>query len=307
MQECKVGAIDLGSNSLRMLIALNKKNNLITLQSELRETRLGEKLQGGGSLHPAARARTQRGICELLGIIAAARVERGIVVATGAVRDATDGKSFLRELGEKSLYPVRLLSEREEACFGFQGALLNLGAKGDAKEDFLVLDLGGRSCEISWQDQGKFYFRSFSFGAVSLNDDFFPGQQKTAAGFQRLQSYVKQLLHTEKNLPLKAASRQVVVLGGTVTTLAALAMGIKEFAPGCVHGQKLVKKDLDVITQELRCSSTLQLQRLLPFAPRRAEIITAGAAALSATLEYLEKEMLQVSEQGVIHGVLLSL
>jgi exopolyphosphatase / guanosine-5'-triphosphate,3'-diphosphate pyrophosphatase len=123
--ETKVGAIDLGSNSLRLLLALVHKKGLEPLYGELRETRLGEKLHCGGSLYPPARVRTLAALSDLLGIMMQERVERGLVVATSAVREAGDGALFLGAVSKISPYPVRLLSGREEAYYSFRGACDN--------------------------------------------------------------------------------------------------------------------------------------------------------------------------------------
>ena len=303
----KVGAIDLGSNSLRLLVALVHEKGLQPLRGELRETRLGEKLHWGGHLNPPARVRTLEALSALLEIMAEEQVESGIVVATSAVREAVDGALFLQEMEKISLYPVRLLSEREEAYYGFRGAVENIVGASSAG-DLLVLDLGGRSSEFAWQERETFHYHSFSFGAVSLNEAFFPpDSRQTAKEYQDLQMHVRQALHLEKSLTVAAESRGLVGLGGTVTTLGALAQELHSFESGCVHGCRLLREEVDVITQKLRCRSPAQRALLLPFAPQRADIITAGAAALSALLECLGKESLYVSEQGLLHGVLREL
>ena len=302
----KVGAIDLGSNSLRLMVAEVNKNGLKPLRSALRETRLGERLHSGGTLYPPAKLRTLEALSVLLQIMVEEQVERGTVVATSAVREAVDGSGFLMNMAKISPYPVRLLSAREEAYYGFSGAMEStIGLNNEGA--FLVLDLGGRSCEFSWKDNGTFHFYSFTFGAVSLKETFFTTVSPTAKEHDALQVHVGHSLHLEKTLADAASSRELLGLGGTVTTLAALAKELKSFESGCVHGYRLKKDQIDVMGQKLRCSPPAQRARLLPFAPQRADIITAGAVALSALLEGLGKDTLHVSEQGLLHGVLLEL
>jgi exopolyphosphatase / guanosine-5'-triphosphate,3'-diphosphate pyrophosphatase len=151
------------------------------------------------------------------------------------------------------------------------------------------------------------HFHSFSFGAVSLQEAFTPNPRQTKAELEALRRHVRQVLQLEKTLAVAAQSRQLVGLGGTVTTLAALAQELNSFANGCVHGFNLLKEEIDVIAQKLSCCTPAERARLLPFAPRRADIITAGAAALSAILQFLSKDSLHVSEQGLLHGILREL
>ncbi|MEW5919896.1 MAG: hypothetical protein AB1796_02880 [Bacillota bacterium] len=299
----KIGAIDLGSNSLRLLIALVEGQNLLYLRSELRETRLGEKLLPGGPLYPPARERTLAALSALLCIMKQEQVSEGEVVATSAVREAGDGTAFLSEAAGISPYPVRLLTEREEAYYGFKGAIKGTVTAASA-ENFLVLDFGGRSSEFSWQEQGVFRYCSLPLGAVSLTEAFYPGSRRTLEQLNSLQENVKRLMNLQKDLSAAATHRDLVGLGGTVTTLAMLALGLECFVPGCVDDLRLPKKDIDDLERVLRCSSPAQRAHLLPFAPQRAHIIVAGAAALSTLLEYLEKEYIRVSEQGLLHGLL---
>ena len=304
--EAKVGAIDLGSNSLRLLLSLVHAEGLEPLCDELRETRLGEKLHCGGSLYPPARVRTLAALSDLLGIMVKERVERGLVVATSAVREAGDGALFLQEVAKISPYPVRLLSGREEAYYSFRGACdSTVGA--NRGEDLLVLDCGGRSSEFAWQERGVVHFCSFSFGAVSLKEAFTPNPRQAVAELEALRRHVLQELQLEKTIAVAAQSREVVGVGGTVTTLAALAQELNSFGNGCVHGFRLLKEEIDVIAQKFSCCTPAERGRLLPFAPRRADIITAGATALSAVLQFLSKDSLHVSEQGLLHGVLREL
>lgn len=302
----KVGAIDLGSNSLRMLAALVSDKELKPLRGELRETRLGEKLYYAGTLYPPARMRTLAALAELLEIMMEEEVEKGIVVATSAVREAADGATFLREMEIISPYPVRLLSGREEARYGFRGAV---GSEAWMSSDnVLVLDLGGRSTEFSWETEGVFHFCSFTFGAVSLSETFSPlnsGQKSKI--FQPLQIHVREALNKEKALAVAAASRQLIGLGGTVTTLAALANGVKKFESGCVHGYRLSNEAIGNLAQKLSESTPAERVKLLSFAPKRGDIITAGAVAISTIMKCLGIEVMQVSEHGLLHGALREL
>ncbi len=300
----KIGAIDLGSNSLRLLLAFADGRQLLPLRSELVETRLGQKLQPGRPLYPPARARTLAALVRLFQLMEQEGVEAGEVVATSAVREAADGSAFLQETAALSPYPVRLLTAGEEAYYGFRGALHGTGTAVGA-EKILVLDFGGRSSEFSWQQGENFCYCSLPFGAVGLNEAFSAGPGQGAKAAALLRQHIKELLERQEALMAAVPFRELVGLGGTVTTLAMLAHGLQRFETGCVHGLSLSSPVLRNLAELLRNCTPAERARLLPFAPQRADIIVAGAAALLVLLEQLNKDGLIVSENGLLHGLLL--
>ncbi|MDO9536065.1 MAG: hypothetical protein Q7J85_12230 [Bacillota bacterium] len=292
----KVGVIDLGSNSIRLIVAGVYDQRVTTLQSELIETRLGEKLRPGGNLFPAARQRTLEALICLFERMKEEDVKDGLIVATSAVREARDGGSFLDAVRKHSFLPVRLLTPEEEAHYGFLGAREALRNNGFLDEDLIVLDLGGRSSELSWEKRGHFSYKSFSFGAVSLQEQFL-GEGETA-------DLLKARIISELGDASFLYKKELVGLGGTVTTLAALALKLEHYEPGPVHGYLLHKEEIKKWEEIFAGSSPKERRKLLPFAPQRADIIIAGTSALLAIMEYIKKESLTVSEGGLIWGVI---
>ena len=171
INEKTVGAIDLGSNSLRLLVTRSNKGSIRTLYRELRETRLGEGLIPGEKLNSKARERTLQALSSLLRIMKAKRVDEGVIAATSAVREAADGAQLLDDIAAFSPFPVRLLSGEDEAVYGFRGAVRAMGPRLNQMKNVLVLDLGGQSTELSWE---KNIFRGcgLPFGAVNMRDRF---------------------------------------------------------------------------------------------------------------------------------------
>jgi len=301
MKKRTVGAIDLGSNSLRLLVAKFEMGTIKLLRRELRETRLGEGLIPGGKLFPPARERTLQGLSFLLGIMKAEQVSEGVIAATSAVREAADGKQFLNDIAAFSPFPVRLLSGKEEALYGFLGAVRSMGPEGK-KEDLLVLDLGGRSTELSWQEQGIYNGFSLPFGAVNMQDRFLFSLSVENA--QKVKEFVHGLLNEQAGLLPVTKKRELVGLGGTVTTLAALSLRQRIYNPEQVHRYHLSKGEIKKWERIFLHSSRQERAQMLPFSPKRADIITAGTSALLSVMEYLEYDSVVVSEGGILMGIL---
>lgn len=309
MQE-KACVIDLGSNSLRLLIyRLNRDGSPVPLFRKLVETRLGEGLKPGTGLGGLPRQRTLDGFINLITTAKENRVKKGMVVATSAVREAADGQDFLKELSVHSPFPVRLLEEEDEAYFGFLGALKALESTGihvkDSKE-ILTCDLGGRSTELSWETEGVFHWVSLPVGAVGLQERYL--ENFSEENLLKLCQFVQEEGRKRLRGALPALTeKRLVGLGGTVTTLAALVQGLKEYRPECCHGFFLSREEIFRWKEYLRSSSLDERLRLLPFAPQRADIIQAGSAILWAIMELLMQEKMIVSEEGLLYGAAAAL
>jgi len=299
----------LGSNSLRLLIARLDAGEIIAVRRELLETRLGEKLIPGGKLFPEAKRRTLEGIKSLLAIMQQEKVGKGAVIATSAAREACDGFDFLQQISEISLFPVRLLSPQEEAYYGFMGARRALKGRGLEEETMLVLDLGGRSSEVSWVEKGAFCYHSFAFGAVSLQERLENNAALSEVRQEKLQGFLGAKMEEEigKSSPSLLRKKSLVGLGGTIATLAALEQGLDYYQAGAVHGFVLQKKSVERWKNKFAEITRQEIKSLLPFAPQRADIMAAGTTALFSFMEYLQKDNLVVSEEGLLWGFLQSL
>ncbi len=304
--QSKVGVIDLGSNSLRLLICrVDRGEGITPLRHELVETRLAEGLQPGGQLCDGARQRTLQGLGRLLDVLRDLEVQKGVVAATSAVREASDGRDFLREAAAISPYPVQSLEAGDEAYYGFVGALQALktaGIESGGRERVCTCDLGGRSTEFSWEEAGAFQWASLPAGAVGLQEKFLVPSPRE--GLEKLKGFVRREMDNKMGGDVSVlAQKDFVGLGGTVTTLAALVQGLKEYRPEQVHGFSLSKEEVSRWQHTLFSSSLEERRRLLSFAPQRADIIQAGTAALLAIMEYLNQQKMRVSCEGLLFGL----
>ncbi len=305
----KIGVLDLGSNSLRLMVAAVEQGRIIPVRRELRETRLGQGLKPGESLCPEASRRTLEALAELKSIAGEEHVAEGMLVATSAVREASDGQVFLEQAARHFPFPARLLTAREEACFGFQGAVQALEL-----QNGLVVDLGGRSTELSWQEasgEKRFIFLSIPLGAVRLYEEFERGSGPESVQLGLVMEKVRGVLEKEfgraavpfppePGLPL-------VGLGGTITTLAALDCDLTAYDPQRVHGHTISRAVVQQWIKRLQGRSLNEIQHLLSFAPRRADIFPSGVAAWLSILDFCQRQSVIVSEEGLLWGVLESL
>lgn len=296
-------AIDIGTNSVRLLVAdVAWDGASRRIRPVLRRqliTRLGDGLGAGGRIRPEAAARTATAVHDHLGLAAREGAGVPVVVGTYALRAAENPEELLSRLA----VPVRILTGEEEARLGFAGVAAGLGAW-DAS---LVVDIGGGSVELAWGDRGQVTGSlSLPLGCVLLTDRFFAHDPPSQAEVGALLAHVGEVAGGPlSRIPLRG--RGLVGVGGTVTTVTAVAQRLSPYDPARVHGYRLTRRDVDAVTRIL-LSQPLARRRELPgLQPDRADILPAGALVLQHVLSATGQDALVVSEADLLWGALLTL
>jgi exopolyphosphatase / guanosine-5'-triphosphate,3'-diphosphate pyrophosphatase len=279
----RVGAVDLGTNSTRLLVADVEDGVVRELARGLRITRLGEDVDTRRKLLPVAVARVRNVLADYRRELESLGADRTLAVATSAVRDADNGEAFLAEVEWSYGFATRLLSGDEEAELTYRGVAAGRGIEPGT----LIVDIGGGSTELilpSWHV-------SLDVGCVRLTERF--GEDADAAG-----AAVATLL---PDWPVERA----IGVAGTVTSLAALDLGLVDYDPERVHGHVLSSTAVDEQLHRL-ASLTLEQRRQLPgLEPDRAPVIVAGAAILREVLRRYDLDAIEASEHDLLHGVAL--
>ncbi len=319
-------AIDVGTNSVRLLVAevaearpTSRRSShanpcrssprrvlVSSLRLRLRPvlrritiTRLGEGLDAGGAIRPAAAARTAAAIEEFAALAAAAGVPQPLVVGTYALRAARNPEELFRRLDR----PVRVLTGEEEARLGFRGALAGLRIIG-APSHVLVLDIGGGSVELTLgTPRGIEETHSLPLGCVVLTRRFLAHDPPRAAEGAALRAHLARRLG-----PVLARLRRrlrLVGVGGTITTVAALAQRLVPYDPDKVHGYRLSAGAVRALTAGLLSRPLADRRRLPGLQPERADIIGAGALVLEHVLVELGRRFLVVSEADLLWALVL--
>ena len=280
----RVGAVDLGTNSTRLLVADVEDGTVREVERGLRITRLGEAVDTRRKLLPVAIARVRNVLSDYRRELGQLGAERTLAVATSAVRDADNGEAFLGEVEWSYGFTTRLLSGDEEAALTHRGVAS--GRSLDPRT--MIVDIGGGSTELILPDKHT----SLDVGCVRLTERF--GEDADAAG-----AFVGGLI---PNWPVDAA----IGVAGTVTSLAALDLGLVDYDPERVHGHVLTAAAVDEQLRRL-ASLSLEERRCLPgLEPERAPVIVAGAAILREILRRFGLGSIEASERDLLHGVALA-
>ncbi len=279
----RVGAVDLGTNSTRLLVADVEDGRVEEVARGLRITRLGEGVDERRRLLPVPITRVRNVLTDFRRELERLGAERTLAVATSAVRDAENGEAFLGEVEWSYGFTTRLLSGDEEADLTYRGVT----AGRTLAPGTLVVDIGGGSTELILDRRGT----SLDVGCVRMTERF--GEDAETIG-----AFVRE--HVPP-LDVHAA----VGVAGTITSLAALDLGLVDYDPERVHGHVLTPH---AVREQLERLAALPLEdrRMLPgLEPERAPVIVAGAAILEALLAAYGLEQIEVSEHDLLHGVAL--
>lgn len=299
----RVAAIDIGTNTVLLLVAESTPGGIVAIEEVATVTRLGQGVDRARVFHPDAIERTCACLALYADRIRAHGVDRVAVVGTSAMRDATGGERLFDIVRARLGTSVRVLSGREEARLMFAGAVSGLGV---VKWPLIAFDVGGGSTEVVCgtrdpEGQSRLdYFESFDVGSVRLTErhplsdpplesELHAARATAAAAFERI--------------PLRAQGHPIVGIAGTVTTLAAISLGMTTYDASRVHGCVLSTSALERIVGMLAEAPLAERRRLPGMHPGRADIIVAGGIVVLAVLSRLGAAEIQVSDRGLRWGL----
>jgi exopolyphosphatase/guanosine-5'-triphosphate,3'-diphosphate pyrophosphatase len=284
----RVGAVDLGTNSTRLLVADVDGGRVQEVARRTHITRLGEGVDERRKLLPLPVARVRNVLSDYRRELERLGAERVLTIGTSAVRDAENGEAFLGEIEWSYGFATRLVTGDEEAELTLRGVATGL----TLDEGTLVLDVGGGSTELTTTRERT----SIDVGSVRLTERHLRSDPPSPGALAAAASEVRDLLP-------QLEPTTAVGVAGTITTLAALELG--GYDPDRVHGFRLSRAAAER-QLELLASLPLAERRELPgLEPERAPVIVGGAVIVCNVLDRYGLQSLQVSERDLLHGAAL--
>lgn len=301
-REQRIAAIDIGSNSIRQIVADVFPDGTIRVVDEMKAApRLGAGLAELGRLddgHMAEAVEALGRMATLARQLGAKRIE---AVATSAVRDAANGASFLTRVRRETGLKVRLLHGEEEARLAFRSALAHfeLGAGRS-----VVMDIGGGSLELALAAEGLVErLMTFPFGAIRMTEQFLGGGNGPK-GVKKLRKHVRQAIR--KALPLRDwRGAEVIGSGGTFTNLAGMFLARQGIRVRSVHGTRIPRHELEHILEQLSAMTPQERLEVEGLNAGRADIIVGGLAVAAEVMARIEPRELAASGYGIREGLLL--
>ncbi len=296
----RAAAIDIGTNTVLLLVAERRGARLLPLLERATITRLGAGVDATGRLAPEAVARTLACLEDYARELEALGIARLDVVGTSALRDARGGAPFVQGAAARLGVAPRVISGLEEARLSFEGALSGLALEGPG----LVVDVGGGSTELVSGDParpGDVSAVSLDVGSVRLTERLLSRDPPSAEELARVSAAVSAAL-TQARAP--GALGWVVGVAGTVTTLAAVAQGLARYEPARVHGSRLEAAQIAALVERLAALTGAERARVPGLEPQRADVIVAGGLIVQEVLRWAAQPHLVVSDRGVRWGLM---
>jgi exopolyphosphatase / guanosine-5'-triphosphate,3'-diphosphate pyrophosphatase len=299
----RIAAIDIGSNSIRQILADVWPDGRIQVADEMKAApRLGSGLAEHDTLDDAAIARALDALRRMTMLAHRQQADRIEVVATSAVREAANGEAFAAEVRRATGVRVRVLSGDEEARLAFRSALAHFDL-GHGR--VVVMDIGGGSLELALSSDGVVeHLASLPLGALRLTEQFLSGRDQRK-GLAKLRRHVRESIRP--HLPVREwRGARLIGSGGTFTNLAGVHLARQGMTTArTVHGTAIPHVEVERIL-ELLAGQTAAERRSVPgLNPGRADIILAGVATAMEVITRIEARSLQVSAYGIREGLLL--
>lgn len=293
-------AIDIGTNSVKLLVGRVSGQKVQALLHRVEITRLGEGLQASGRISRGAADRTVAAVGQFHELARRRGAERIAAVGTLALRVAENARTFLRRCSLEAGLEVRVLTGEEEAGLSFQGAAWAAKAT-----QVLAIDIGGGSTEVMVGTATKLHAAwSLPVGAVTLTEQFLREDPPAAEELMRLSAEVSR--HLSKVVTRVGKGGELVGVGGTVAAALGLLRRASGDDPRKAHRKTISYEAISALSIHLSLKTVAQREEM-GLEHGRADIIVAGAWILSAAMSHLGAQTLRASAHGLRHGLLIEL
>ena len=294
----KVASIDLGSNSTRMLIADITNGTLTTIYKEHQVTRMADKLSETKIISKEATNRVLKVLAGYFKSINKNNVENIQIVGTAALRDATNSEEITQLIEKKFGFEVDIVSGEEEGVLTSVGVLNSLGSL----ENFLIVDIGGRSTEFIYDEDKKIVSKSINIGVVSLSELFFDKLPPPEKAVLLAREYIESYLFESSTFD----GRLLVGVAGTFTSLASIFLGQTQFNEKEIHLTELKNEDVFKISNELLHLNEPQIiTKYKGLDPKRAKTIQAGILLAKEIISKYNVNSIKVSNSDILEGLIL--
>lgn len=305
----RVAAVDCGTNSIRLLVAdLDPETGTETeIERRMEIVRLGQGVDATGRLADEALERTFAACDRYAEAIRGHGAEQVRFVATSATRDASNRDAFVAGVRERLGVEPEVISGHEEAELSFRGATSALATAAVAHDTpYLVVDIGGGSTEFVLGTGTVEAARSVDVGCVRMTERHLQSDPPTLAQVTAARRDIDAAIDLAAQTVDLSRAKTLVGLAGSVTTIAAIALGLEEYDRARVHLSRIPAEVIRQTAADLLAMSHAQRAAIPVIHPGRVDVIAAGALILAQIVERLGLPELVVSEHDILDGIALS-
>jgi exopolyphosphatase/guanosine-5'-triphosphate,3'-diphosphate pyrophosphatase len=302
----RVAAIDCGTNSIRLLIAdVDGSGQMVEHDRRMTVVRLGEGVDANRRFSEAALQRTFEACEKYAAVIAAHEVEKIRFVATSASRDVSNRDEFAEGVRARLNCELDVISGDEEAELSFLGA--TSGLDHDALGPFLVLDIGGGSTEFVFGTHAPEFARSVNVGCVRMTERHLSEDPPSEEAIALATADIDQAIALAAEVVPITNAKTVVGLAGSVTTVAAMALGLEKYDRDAIHRSVISREAVHTVSRKF-LGMTRSARAELPYMhPGRVDVIAAGALVLDRIMHHVPNGSLFISEHDILDGIAIKL
>ena len=299
----KIGIIDLGSNSARLVIVNLFAEGYFMVVDELKESvRLGQDMERDGFLKPARVAETIKTLKMFRKLCDASGVTRIIAVATEAVRRAKNQRSFLDEIQATCGIKIRVLTSEEEAILVYRGVINTMDIpKG------IVLEIGGGSTKIVYYNRRNMLnYVTLPFGAVTLTGLFSGDGLKPEEQAAKIEEFFTEQLKQVEWLKEVDPDVQMIGVGGSFRNLFKISKMVHKYPLDCVHNYKMQTEDFNPVYDMIKVLDLDRKKKIKGLSAERADILPAALAVIRTFINYMNVESFTFSGAGLREGLMFN-
>ena len=297
----KIGAIDIGTNSMRLLVCDFINDELLNRKKFVNTTRIGKGVDEYGFISQEAIRRNIDALKEFYKLSKSEGCDYIYCIGTSALGDSKNGDDFVRIAKEEIGIDIEIISGEEESNLGFLGVLK--GA--NENDDILVIDIGGGSTEfILGNMDGIKFSKSENVGALRMTEKFLTTDIVDNYEFDMMSEFIEnEIRETLESLKEKHINK-LVGIGGTITSLSAINQELEVYSMEKIHNSVVTIDDIENILQNLKKMTLNDKKSLKGLQSKRADIITAGVKILHIIMKKLELREIIVSEYDNLEGLI---
>ncbi|MCX8031388.1 MAG: hypothetical protein N3A59_07425 [Thermodesulfovibrionales bacterium] len=311
MTQNNYAIIDIGSNTLRMLIGYVKDGKIYRLNSMRAVTRLGEGIKKNFCLSTKNIEKSIHSLIQFRNVYKQFNVKKVYAFGTSALREALNAAEFLSEVKEKIGIQIEIISGDKEAELTLRGIMVNLKNQTFCCNSFLIIDIGGGSTEWVFKNK-EFYRGSLPIGAIKLTEKHLLLDPPTVAQIERLKSFIKTQIESSQlklllNNNYSLNNIKLIATGGTPTTLATIDLNLPSYDGNKINLHKIYYNNLKSLFESLYGKPLVERIKIVGLEQDRADIIIPGTAILISFMELFDINELIVSDFGILEGALLTI
>ena len=297
----KIGTIDIGTNSMRLLIAEYKEGKIVNRKKYVNTTRIGQGVDSNGYITDEAIERNINALVEFSNICKEENCKEVYCMGTSALRDSKNKELFIKLAKDRANINVDIISGEKESNLGFMGVLQGM----ENPEDILVIDIGGGSTEfIIGNKNGIRFAKSENVGALRMTEKFLKQDAINENEFKNMSDFIYEEIKDTLKYIEKDGVQKIVGIGGTITSLSAINQEMESYSMDKIHNSKITLSEIELILQNLKKMTLNDKKTLKGLQPKRADIITAGVEILYTIMKNIEIDEIIVSEYDNLEGLM---